>query len=87
MEFIFLYDFLQNVAELYLGKFGSFQGCHEVEVGKIDAHEMHTRCGNHTVEKYLDEKERSHVGAYVFGIVDEIATHCCAGVVRLLFSV
>ena len=24
VEFIFLYDFLWNVAELYLGKFGSF---------------------------------------------------------------
>ena len=56
VEFIFLYDFLRNVTELYLGKFGSFEGCHEVEVGKIDAHEMSTQCGNRTVEEYLDEE-------------------------------
>ncbi len=48
---------------------------------------MHTWGRNHTVEKYLDKEERSCVGAYVFGIVDEIASHCHAGVVRLLFSV
>ncbi len=41
MEFVFLYDFLQNVSEFDLGKFGSFEGCHEVEVGKINTHEMH----------------------------------------------
>jgi hypothetical protein len=26
VEFVFLYDFLRNVAELYLGKFWSFRG-------------------------------------------------------------
>jgi hypothetical protein len=34
VEFIFLYDFLCDVAELYLGNFGSFEGCHEVEVDR-----------------------------------------------------
>ena len=70
VEFIFLYDFLRNVTELYLGKFGSLYRCHEVEVGKIDAHEMLIGCGHHTVEEYVDEEECSCVGAYIFGIVD-----------------
>ena len=46
---------------------------------------MRTRGRNNTVQKYLDKEERSRVGAYVFGIVDEIAYHRCTGAVRLLF--
>ena len=42
-------DFLRNVTELYLGKFRSFEGCHEMEVRKVDAHETHT------YEEYLDK--------------------------------
>ena len=57
-----------------------------VEVGKSDAHETRSWCGNHTVEEHLDEEEHSCVGAYIFGIVDEIADHCCMGEIRLLFS-
>jgi hypothetical protein len=84
VEFIFLYDFLQNVAELYLGKFGSFKGCHEVECGEINAHEACTRCGNYTVEEYLDKEERGCVGTHIVGIVDEVASHGCAGAIGLL---
>jgi hypothetical protein len=39
VEFLFLYDFLRNVAQLYLGKFRSYKGCHEVEIGEINDHE------------------------------------------------
>ena len=41
--------------------------CHEVEVGKIDGHDMCTRCGNHTVEEYIDEEEPSRVGTISSG--------------------
>ena len=51
---------------------------------KIDAHKMHARCGNHTVEEYLDKEERGHVGADVFRIVDEVASHGCTGAVGFL---
>ena len=56
VEFIFLYDFLLNVTELDLGKFGSFEGYHEVEVGKINTHETITWGRNHNVEEDLDEE-------------------------------
>ena len=51
------------------------------------AQETRTLCGNHTVKEYFDEEERSGVGAYIFRVIDEIASHHCTGVVRLLFSV
>ena len=84
MELIFLNDFLWNVAEFDLCKFGSFEWCHEVEIGKVDAHKTRTRCGNYTVEEYLDKEERGGVGADVFRIVDEVASHGCTGVVGFL---
>ena len=34
VEVIFLYDFLQYVAEFDFCKFGSFEWCHEVEVAR-----------------------------------------------------
>jgi hypothetical protein len=43
MELIFLNDFLRDVAEFDLCKFGSFEWCHEVEIGKVDAHEARPR--------------------------------------------
>ncbi len=46
---------------------------------------MHTQCGNHTVEEYFDEEERSRVGAYIFGIGDKIPSNRCMGAVRLLY--
>ncbi len=84
VEVIFLYDFLRNVAELDFCKFGSFEWCHEVEICKIDAHKMCTRCGNYTIEEYLDKEERRRVGANVVGIVDEVAAHGCTRAVGFL---
>jgi hypothetical protein len=87
MEFIFLYDFLRNVTELYLGKFRSFEGCHEVEIDEINAHEAHTQCGNYTVEEYLDKEEHGRVGTHIFGIVDEGASHGCAAAIGFLLFI
>jgi hypothetical protein len=84
VEFIFLYDFFRNVAELYLGKFRSFKGCNEVEIGEINAHEARTRCGNYTVEEYLDKEECGRVGTHAFGIVDEVDSHGCVGAIGFL---
>ncbi len=53
VESIFLNDFFRDVAEFDLCKFGSFEWCHEVEIGKVDAHKMRAWCGNYTVEEYL----------------------------------
>ena len=39
------------------------------------------------LRKFLDKEECSRVGAYNIGVVDEIASHRCAGVVTHLFSV
>ena len=77
MELIFLNDFLQDVAEFDLCEFGSFEWCHEVEIGKVDAHKMRVQCGNYTVEEYFDKEERGRVGANVVGIVDEVPAHGC----------
>ena len=87
VEFVFLYDFLQDVAELYLGKFRLFEGCHEVEVGKVNTHETRTWCGNHAVEEYFDEDERGRVGANIVRIVDEVASHGCASADGLLLFI
>jgi hypothetical protein len=85
MKVISLYYFLRNVAELDFGEFGLFEWYHEVEVGKIDAHESCTWCGNDTVEKYFDEEECGRIGPNVFRVVNEIANHGCLGVVGFLF--
>ena len=61
MESIFLNDFLRNVAEFDFCKFGSFEWCHEVEIGKVNSHKTRTRCGNYTVEEYLDKEEHGRV--------------------------
>ena len=88
VESIFLNDFLRNVAEFDFCKFGSFEWCHEVEICKVDAHKLRARCGNYTVEEYLDKEERGRVGANVVGIVDEVAAHGCTRAVGfLLFRV
>ena len=63
---------------------GFFVGCHEVEIGKINAHEAHTRCGNYTVKEYLDNEERGRVGTHVVGIVDEVTSHGCTGAIGFL---
>ena len=84
MELIFLNDFLRDVAEFDLCEFGSFEWCHEVEIYKINAHKIRARCGNYTVEEYLDKEERGRVGADVFRIVDEVASHGCTRAVGFL---
>ena len=85
IEVIFLYYFFRNVDEFYLGVFWSFEWCHKVEVGKIGAHKMCTRCGNDAVEEYFDEEECCHVGTHVIGIVDEVSAHDCSCAVGFLF--
>ena len=84
MELIFLNDFLRDVTEFDLCKFGSFEWCHEVEIGKVDAHKTCAQCGNYTVEEYLDKEERGRVGADAFRIVDEVASHGCMGATGFL---
>ena len=84
VESIFLNDFLRDVAEFDLCKFGSFEWCHEVEIGKVNAHKTGVWCGNYTVEEYLDKEERYRVGADVVEIVDEDAAHGCTCAVGFL---
>lgn len=85
MEVKFLFNFLRTVAEFYLGKFWPFEWCHEVEVGKFNDHKMCIQCGIDTVEEYFDDKEHRRVGAHVVGVVVEVATHGCTGVVGFSF--
>jgi hypothetical protein len=56
VKFIFLYDFFRDVTEFDFGKLGSFERHHEVEIGKVDAHESCTWGRNDTVEEYFDDE-------------------------------
>ena len=58
--------FLWDVAKRYIGKLRLFERCHDVEIGKIDTHELFAQCGNDTVDEYFDEDGHGCVVSNVF---------------------
>jgi hypothetical protein len=56
-----------------MNEFSMMQRCHEVEVGDIHCHEVHTLCGDHTVEKYFGYQHFCGLGGYLARVVDSVS--------------
>ncbi len=52
------------------------QRCHQVEVGCVHCHELHTLCGDDTIELHFSHQHFNIWGGYLAGVVDSVTPYC-----------